>query len=94
MNQVFSQNNLKQAGDLIFRSGKDFLNDNAPQWAAAISYYGLLSIFPLLLAVTGIAAYFVDQNWAIQQATTLIGKFLPGGFGQIRNIPIPNINNR
>jgi uncharacterized BrkB/YihY/UPF0761 family membrane protein len=50
---------FKRIGQLFFLSGKDFFIDNGPQWAAAIAYYSLLSLFPLLLAITSIGAYFV-----------------------------------
>ena len=86
MKDFFSQEGLKQTGKVLFQSGKDFINDNGPQWAAAIAYYSLLSVFPLLLAAASIAAYFVDPEWAIQQGTSLIGNFLPGGEGQIRQV--------
>ena len=75
---------------LLIQSVKDFVNDNSPQWAAAIAYYSMLSIFPLLLAATAIAAYFVDPQWAIQQGTQLLGRFLPGSVNFVRQV-IENI---
>jgi membrane protein len=77
---------LEQIAEVLFLSIKDFLKDNGPQWAAAIAYYSLLSIFPLLLAATAVAAYFVDSQWAIQQGSRLIGEFLPGSVQFIREI--------
>jgi membrane protein len=65
---------------------KDISNDNVPQWAAAISYYTLLSIFPLLLAGASIAAFFVDPNQVIQMVTEQIGQFIPFGENRIREI--------
>ncbi len=86
MKQVLSLNQLEQIAEVLFLSIKDFLKDNGPQWAAAIAYYSLLSIFPLLLAATAVAAYFVDSQWAIQQGSRLIGEFLPGSVQFIREI--------
>jgi membrane protein len=86
MKQVLSLNQLEQIAEVLFLSIKDFLKDNGPQWAAAIAYYSLLSIFPLLLAATAAAAYFVDSQWAIQQGSRLIGEFLPGSVQFIREI--------
>ena len=71
---------------MLVQSAKDFVNDNGPQWAAAIAYYSLLSIFPLLLAAVAIAAYFVDPQWAIRQGARLIGNFLPGSTQLIRQV--------
>lgn len=85
-NQVFSQNGLKQAGKVVVQSARDFASDNGPQWAAAISYYGLLSLFPLLLAATSIAAFFVDPQWAIQQGSSLMKGLLPGSAQYIRQV--------
>jgi len=45
-----------------------------------------LSLFPLLLAAVSMAAYFVEPTWAIDQATRLMGGFLPGGETQIAEI--------
>lgn len=58
-------------------AARDFLKDNGPTWAAAIAYYSLLSIFPLLLAVGSIAAFFIDPQWAVHQAIVRLGNFLP-----------------
>jgi hypothetical protein len=32
------------------------------------------------------AAYFIDPQWAVDQATQLLGQFLPRGEGQIKQI--------
>ena len=60
-------------------AARGFFKDDGPTWAAAIAYYSLLSLFPLLLAAGSIASYFVDPNWAVLQATALLGDFLPKG---------------
>lgn len=62
---------------------KDFFHDSGSQWAAAIAYYSLLSTFPLLLAITSVAAFFVEQQWVIEQATSSLNRFLPTGGNQI-----------
>lgn len=64
----------------------DFVEDNGPQWAAALAYYALLSVFPLLLAALSIATFFVDPDFAADQATSVLGSFLPTGQEQIRSI--------
>lgn len=86
LDQFFSQDGWARLGKLIIQSAKDFANDNCPQWAAAIAYYGLLSLFPLLLAATAIAANFVDPQWAIRQGSSLMKGFLPGSADYIRQI--------
>lgn len=55
-----NEGGLGRLGRMLAQTGKDFGEDDGPQWAAAVAYYALLSLFPLLLAVDSIAAYFVD----------------------------------
>jgi membrane protein len=38
----------------LTRTVKEFSDDNLPHWAAALTYYGVLSIFPALLAMVSI----------------------------------------
>lgn len=64
----------------------NFLDDDGTLWAAAVAYYSLLSAVPLLLALASVASFFIDQEWAIQQATTLLGDFVPRGTVRIREI--------
>ncbi|MFP4344416.1 MAG: YihY/virulence factor BrkB family protein [Anaerolineales bacterium] len=84
----------RELGEVVLAAGKDFLHDSGPQWAAAIAYYSLLSIPPLLLAIVSIAAYFVDPEWATEQATTLLGEFLPQGSTQIEDVIKDAIDTR
>lgn len=53
--------------------------NNGPSWAAAIAFYSLLSLFPLLLAAGSVASYFIDPHWAVLKVTALLGDFLPRG---------------
>ncbi|OYW77743.1 MAG: hypothetical protein B7Z37_02305 [Verrucomicrobia bacterium 12-59-8] len=64
---------------LLAVGGRAFLRNNGPSWAAAIAYYSLLSIFPLLLAAGSVASYFIDPQWAVLKVTALLGDFLPKG---------------
>ena len=65
------------------RAALEFLDDDGTAWAAAVAYYSLLSAVPLLLALATIASFFIDQQWAIQQATTLLRDYLPDGTQRI-----------
>jgi membrane protein len=71
---------------LLILAGRDFFRDNGPTWAAAIAYYSLLSLFPLLLAIGSIAAHFVDPQWAEQRATDYLGGLLPAGTEVIQRV--------
>jgi len=65
---------------------KAFFKDDGPAWAAAIAYYSLLSLFPLLLAGVSVASHFVGAKWAVFQATALLGELLPDGHSEIQSI--------
>ncbi|MHB0859604.1 MAG: YhjD/YihY/BrkB family envelope integrity protein [Anaerolineae bacterium] len=77
---------FKHVGKVIWQAGKDLCNDNGPQWAASIAYYALLSLFPLLLGIASVAAFFVNPEWLISQATEAMGDLIPAGEGQIEEI--------
>lgn len=74
---------LRTAWTVLSMSVRDMATDNGPHWAAAIAYYGLLSVFPLLLALVSLAAYFVDPARAVEQAVDLLGRFLPEGRDEV-----------
>lgn len=67
----------RRLGKMAFQAGKDLIADRGPQWAAAISYYALLSSFPLLLAAISIAALFVSPADAASRLANALGEFAP-----------------
>lgn len=79
---------LKAVGLIFFQSGKDFFHDSAPQWAAAVAYYSLLSSFPLVLAIASIITYFVnvEPQWVVDQLGQWLGDILPQGAAQVEEI--------
>lgn len=84
----------KRLGEVIIDSIRAIFIDNVPQWAAAISYYTLLSAFPLLLVGATIASFFVDPEQATQRLTDLLGDFVPEGENQISDVVQSAINAR
>lgn len=60
------RNFRKTAILLSRRSVEEFFDDNCTQMAAAISYYVLFSLFPLLIFLVGVLGLFL-QNSALQQ---------------------------
>lgn len=76
---------LRRFVELLIQTVKDLFTDNMPQWAAAVAFYGLLSLFPFTLAAVSIAAYFVDVNWAVTKISDGMGEFLPRGEDVIKN---------
>ena len=50
-------------GGTVKRTLKEFSEDNLTDWAAALTYYGLLSLFPALIALVSILGLFGDPQW-------------------------------
>jgi membrane protein len=73
-------------GRALVQSIKDSFADNATQWAAAIAYYTFLSLFPLLLAVVSLSAYFVSPDWAVGKAILLLRELVPAGDDAVQRI--------
>jgi membrane protein len=67
--------------DLFKRTVKEFNDDNLTDWAAALTYYGVLSIFPgilVLLAVSGMLLTGTTQDAVIDNAQELFPKSVAG----------------
>jgi membrane protein len=69
-----------------WRVYRNFSHDNGFQWAAAIAYYGLLSIFPLALLAIALAAFVVDARWAVDKASELLQNVIPGAKPQVEQL--------
>jgi len=67
----------KGLAEVLVQSLKDLFTDSGPQWAAAIAYYALLSVFPLLLLIGSVASFIVDPDWAVKRVTNVLGEFVP-----------------
>ena len=74
---------LRPAGVVLLRAAKGFWRDDGPSWAAAVAYYSLLSLFPLLLALGWTASFFVDPSWVVAKATPFLSAYLPKGHEEI-----------
>lgn len=55
----------------------EFLTDNCPHLAASISYYSLLSIFPLTLALVSVLGFLSASPETQERMIESIGGFLP-----------------
>jgi membrane protein len=62
--------------DLIRKTFHEWNDDNAAQLAAAIAYYTLFSITPLLIIALAIAGYFFNIETARSQLMAQIGEFI------------------
>jgi membrane protein len=69
---------LRLTGRILKGAGRDMMTDRIIEWAGAVAFFAVLSLFPLMLAGVTIASYFVDPHWAIEHADQLISRVLPG----------------
>lgn len=58
---------------------RDVWANNLMEWAAALAFYAVLSVFPLLLAAVALAAYVVEPGWAAARLGDLLDGFVPPG---------------
>lgn len=92
LRQRFPLAEMPLFAQVLVLAARGFFLDNGGSWAAAIAYYSLLSLFPLLLAAGSIAAWFVDPAWAVHKATGYLGDLLPGGPESVERIVTHSIH--
>ncbi|NJN19054.1 MAG: YihY/virulence factor BrkB family protein [Oscillochloris sp.] len=72
--------NIGQIKDLAVETFKEWSEDKAPRLAAALSYYTVFSLAPLLLIIIAVAGLFLGgdnqqvQNQVISQLATFVGQ--------------------
>jgi len=64
-------------GRLLKRTGREFLEDHMTDWAAALTYYGLLSLFPALIALASIVGLFADPEATSRTLAEIVGNLGP-----------------
>jgi membrane protein len=63
-------------GGVLKRTFREFREDNVTDWAAALTYYGVLSIFPALIALVSIVGLIGES--ATEPLLKNLGSFAPG----------------
>ncbi|HMN98828.1 MAG TPA: YihY/virulence factor BrkB family protein [Miltoncostaeaceae bacterium] len=71
------------------RTWSEFREDDLTDWAAALTYYGLLSLFPALIAVSSVIGLFADP----QTITDVILNFAPESAADTLSGPIDSITS-
>jgi membrane protein len=75
----------------IKRTASEFQEDNLSDWAAALTYYGLLSLFPALIAMVSLIGIFGDPKSTTQSLTDIISEIGPGSAAETFKGPIESI---
>jgi membrane protein len=74
---------------VLKRSVREFKEDNLTDWAAALTYYGVLSIFPALLVLVSVLGLIGSS--ATQPLIDNLGKVAPGPAQEIATSAIQNL---
>lgn len=73
------------------RTAKEFQEDNLTDWAAALTYYGLLSLFPALIAMVSLIGIFGDPRSTTESLTEIISEIGPASAAETFEGPIKSI---
>ncbi len=73
------------------RTASEFREDNLTDWAAALTYYGLLSLFPALISMVSLLGIFGDPRTTTSSLTEIITAIGPESAAQTFEGPIDSI---
>jgi membrane protein len=74
---------------VLKRSAREFREDNLTDWAAALTYYGILAIFPALLVLVSVLGLI--GNSATQPLIDNLGEVAPGPAQEILTNALENL---
>jgi membrane protein len=78
-------------GATLKRTFTEFQEDNLSDWAAALTYYGLLSLFPALIAMVSLIGIFGDPQTTTTKLTEIITEIGPSSGAETFEGPIKSI---
>jgi membrane protein len=73
------------------RTGLEFRDDNLTDWAAALTYYSLLSLFPALIAMVSLIGIFGNPRTTTRSLTEIITEIGPESAAETFSGPIESI---
>ena len=73
------------------RAFREFKEDGLTDWAAALTYYGVLALFPALLALVSLVGIFGDPATVTQKVTQIVSQVAPGAATEALAGPIRSI---
>ncbi|HET6635980.1 MAG TPA: YihY/virulence factor BrkB family protein [Streptomyces sp.] len=78
-------------GQTLKRTAAEFKEDELTDSAATLTYYGVLSIFPALIALVSIVSLVADPKTIVDKATDLVSKIGPSSAVQTFKGPIDSL---
>ena len=76
---------------VLKRTIREFREDNVTDWAAALTYYGVLAIFPAIIALVSVLGLIGPS--ATQPLITNVGQLAPGSVHTILTQAIQNLEH-
>ncbi len=73
------------------RTVSEFREDNLTDWAAALTYYGVLSLFPALIALVSIVGLFGDPEGTTDALNDIVSDLGPSSAADTFRGPIESI---
>ena len=75
----------------VKRTVREFRDDNLTDWAAALTYYAVLSLFPALIALMSILGLVVDPKTITRVVTDVVSQLGPASAVDTFKKPIQQI---
>lgn len=75
------------------RTATGFIEDGMPDRAAALTYYGLLSLFPMLIALVSIIGLFADPDATTEKLTAIASSLGPDAAADTFSGPVENLTS-
>jgi membrane protein len=76
---------------LLKRTLSEFVEDNLTDWAAALTYYGLLALFPALIAMVSLIGLVGDPRSTTESLTEIIASIGPESAAETFSGPIESV---
>ena len=80
-------------GDTLKRTVREFKEDKLNHWAAALTYYSVLSLFPALLVFVSLLGIFGDPERVTKVLTDTVSELGPATAASTFQKPIESITN-
>lgn len=75
----------------LTRTIREFRDDNLTDWAAALTYYGVLALFPALIALVSIVGLFGDPDGTTEALNDIVRDLGPSSAADTFRGPIESI---
>jgi membrane protein len=79
--------------ETLKRTVTEFREDNLTDWAAALTYYGLLALFPAVIALVAVVGLVADPASTTEELTAIVTRIGPDSAAQTFAEPIESITS-